>query len=143
MCAVQHSPLLGRGLLLPLGPWMTCPSSGSVSRDEAPLAAHPAREPCGVGTMGTGTDQDVSQHRAEFLRSASHIYTHISSQCSGCNLSLRRFLVAGFPLILIHWHSLVKIVTNTVISNIYPVINANNRSNIPFSDHLSSNKGCN
>lgn len=62
--------------MLPLGPQMTRPSSGSVSGDEAPLAAHPVGEACRVGTMGTGTDQDVSQHQAEFLRSASHIYTH-------------------------------------------------------------------
>jgi len=143
VCAVEHSPLFGRDLLLPLGPQRTRPGSGSASGDEAPRAAHPAGEACGVGTMGTGADRDVSQHRAEFLRRASQIHTHISSRCSGRNLSPRRFLLAGFPLIFIHWHALVKIVTNTVISNICPVINANNGSNIPFNDHLSSNKGCN
>lgn len=111
--------------------------SGSVSRDEAPLAAHPA----GVGTMGTGTAQDVSQHPAEFLRSASHTHTHthISSQ-QWAYPEPEKIPCLQLPT---HPHSLVKIVTNTVISNIYPVINANNGSNIPFRDHLSSSKGCN
>lgn len=42
-----------------------------------------------------------------------------------------------------HSPSLVKVVTSTVIPDFYPVINTNNGSNIPFGDHLGSNKGCN
>lgn len=50
-----------------------CPlARKDLSRDEAPLTAHRA----GVGTMGTGRAQDVSQQPAEFLRSASHTHTH-------------------------------------------------------------------
>lgn len=144
MCVLFNTALSSGGTsCCPLARRWHVPAPGLWGGMKPPLGSHPAGEAFVVGTMGTGTDQDVSQHQAEFLRSASHIHTHISSQSSGSNLSPRTCLVAGFPLILIHWHTLVKRVTNTVISNIYPVINANNRSNIPFSDPLSSNKGCN
>lgn len=126
-------------LVYDLKPW--CCSTrppGAEGPLGAPVPAgdtsHPALR-AGVKQLMVNTEQNSSE-------SASQIHTHISSQCSGRNIS-PRFLVAGFPLIPAHWHALVQILTNTVISNTYPVINANNGSNIPFSDHLSSNKGCN
>lgn len=100
--------------------------------------AHPAGR-CGVGAVGSGTDR--GQHPAEVLSSASHGRTH-SLTVQWMYSELGEVSCLGLPT-QPHSLRLVKVVTRTVISDFYPVINANIGSNIPFSDHLGSNKGCN
>lgn len=94
---------------------------------------------CGVSAVGSGTDQ--GQQPAELLSSDSHGHTR-SLTMQWVHSELGEVSCLGLPT---HPRSLslVKEVTSTVISDSYPIINANNGSNIPFSDHLGSNKGCN
>lgn len=136
--AVQHSPLFGRDLSMRV----SAPGSGSASRGWAPVRLTLPRR------LSGSVPRELARirMRADTQQSSSAVlpkHTRVSLPCSGRTPSLGSRLVLGFPLIPVHWHAMVKVVTNTVISNFYPVINANNRSSIPFSDHLSSNKGCN
>lgn len=94
--AAEQSPIPRRDLLVPLGPQRLrlCERGwGSARSSSCRPWYHGNWQGSGCESTGSRVPQ----------KCFPYTHTHISSQCSGRNLSPRRFLVSSFPLSLIHW----------------------------------------
>lgn len=98
VCAAEQSPIPRRDLWVPLGPQRlrVCEQGRGSARSSSCRGRYHGN------WQGSGCESTASRVPQKCFPS-THTHTHISSQCSGRNLSPRRFLVSSFPLTLIPW----------------------------------------